>query len=193
MSGPGDATLFPYVGCKGVARFHCPADIAEHARDWGANCGPVALAALLELELPDVFALMDGGFPGFTNLTMMRSWLKRAGFMALDPSEVGPKAIMRGVSKWPEHGLAFLQVLGPWMNGKPKEQYKYTHWIAVSGCSGYVYDVNAEEWQGARAWELRTVPGLLNAHSCSSGWEVRQVLEVRKFESSDRGKGLFDV
>lgn len=189
------ANLISFEGCQGDAHFHCPADVAEHARAWGANCGPAAFAALLSLELDQVRNMIEGfgdKFRGFTNLTMMRTWLMRAGFKALDPREVGPKAIMRGVDRWPEHGLVFLQWLGPWMNGKPQEQYKHTHWIAVTGCGGYVYDVNAGEWQGARQWEVQTVPELLRAHRGASGWNVRQVLEVRKVEFCNGGKGLFD-
>lgn len=94
---------------------------------WGANCGPGALAAILDRPLDDVRPLLRGfDQKHYTNPRMMRA--------ALDA--LGVKytwAVRRAGYLPPLHGLARVQWTGPWMKPgvPPAAAYRHTHWVAA--------------------------------------------------------------
>ncbi len=75
-------------------------------RDWGANCGPAALAACLGVPIANVRSHLKGfeGM-GYTNPTMMFGALR----------SLGVKWQRMKTPAWPVRGLVRIQWHGPWM------------------------------------------------------------------------------
>ncbi|HEY6231463.1 MAG TPA: hypothetical protein VIW64_09365 [Pyrinomonadaceae bacterium] len=126
-----------------------PNDIEAAADSWSANCGPCALAALLEVPVNQVRDVLDGfDQRKYMNITHMKNALDRCG---IERHSLGKQL--------PQHGLAFIQWGGH--EAKPHfVQYQFTHWIAVYPERSnvvdswpYVFEVNAprlvrfDEWQ----------------------------------------------
>ena len=100
------------------------AEIERAAVDWGANCGPAALAAACGLTLDDVRPHLEGfERKRYTNPTMM--------FGALD--SLGVRWRRLKPCAWPDYGLVRVQWHGPWMaDGVPRRaRYRHSHWIGV--------------------------------------------------------------
>jgi hypothetical protein len=106
---------------------------------WGANCGPVALAAILNLRLGDVRRLAPEAetFGGLT-IEGMKEAIARS----------GRKWKWLGTSE-PLHGLAALM----WL-----DQYG-GHWIAVSG--GNVIDNFTCKWTPREEWAANILPRIV--------------------------------
>lgn len=89
---------------------------------WGCNCGPGAIAAIMGMRLDDVRPLMgDFEKKHYTNPTLMWEVLDRIG------------RPWRKVGKdWPRFGLARIQWEGPWSEPgqNPRWGYRQTHWVA---------------------------------------------------------------
>src|SRR5271169_3094343 len=81
-------------------------DDAQRAGDeWGANCGPAALAMVAGLSLDKVRPHMgDFERKGYTNPTLMLECLNR----------IGVKWMHKKPLEWPHFGLVRVQWEGPW-------------------------------------------------------------------------------
>lgn len=137
-------------------------DDAQRAGDeWGFNCGPGALCAVLHLT-PEELRPMMGDFErkGYTNPSLMLDVLKRCGavfrqmYRSDEPGEM-PRL---------QHGLIRVQWGGPWTKpGVPMAaRYRQTHWIAMRD-GGEVFDINAMccgGWIPFREWHDQLAPWL---------------------------------
>jgi len=163
---------------------YTPTDVLAAHEAFKANCAPAALAALLGREVMAV----RGAFPWFpdrpwTNPTQLQDALRGAG------ARVG-RVWYRKVKplELPTHGLAVLQVDGPWCaeGVNPRAAYRYTHCVASSVVAGHlhVYDINAgpDEQHGAwllgTEWARRVMPPLIDATKRATGWFVKVAMEV---------------
>lgn len=150
---------------------------------WCFNCGPGALAAILNLTPAELRPLMgDFERKGYANPTLMWDILNRSG------------AIWRKVYRSDEpgkplppltHGLIRIQWSGPWTRpGVPTAaRYRQTHWIAARARSEEIFDVNATcsgGWIARHEWESALVPWLLRAccPKADGGWWPTHAVEV---------------
>lgn len=155
-----------------------PSDVDEAHAEWGANCGPCSLAALLGCPVADV----RGWFPAFparpwVNPTTMKGALDAAGARwSLTRRAMQPASGQ--VVEFPVRGLAFVQFDGPWCApGAPvTAAYRHTHWVAVSGSA--VYDANARCWLTREDWVTDILPAILAATKRATGWWCRTGIEV---------------
>lgn len=162
---------------------------AERANDeWGANCGPAALAAIMGMTLDEVRPHMgDFERKRYTNPTLMFGALRSIGaeWRAL-PRKDG------AVWDWPRYGLCRVQWEGPWTaSGVPiRVRYRHTHWIGVcapdlkySSAIG-IFDVNCLSnglgWVSRLDWEVMVVPWLLKRCEprASGKWHLTHVIEI---------------
>lgn len=155
---------------------------ADRAHDeWGANCGPGALAAIMDMTLDEVKPIMLAvGFEGrlYTNPTMMNAALR---IVARPWRKIG--------ANWPDYGLVRVQWEGPWTQpGVPMAaRYRYTHWIGhMRGRSSRgVFDINCMNngtgWCALADWE-RVIAPLLSANHprATGGWHVTHGIEVER-------------
>ena len=114
-------------------------DVENAAAAWGANCGPGAVAAIMNMTLDEVRPHFErAGFASkrYTNPTMMFDVLREIG-----------RPWRKVGSVWPRWGLLRVQWEGPWTApGVPiRARYRHTHWIgAMRGQHSLgVFDVNA--------------------------------------------------
>lgn len=157
-----------------TATLYTPADADQARRDWLANCGPCAVAALLGRPVMDVRPLFPM-FPqrAWVNPTGIKAALCRAGVqfgMTRKRSD--------GSAEPPRRGLAFVQWDGPW--SKPDVPvivaYRETHWIGIDG--GMVYDVNADGWVTQETWRTDVVAMFREHDPRIIGWWLRAGIEV---------------
>lgn len=162
------------------------ADDAERAHtEWGCNCGPAALAAILEMTLDEVRPHM-GDFEGkrYTNPTLMLNTLHRLSVV------FSYRGGHLGRSNWPAYGLARIQWEGPWTKpGVPaRAAYRHTHWVGVNGRSRDdigIFDVNAlgngSGWCPLQDWSDDIVPWILKecAPRADGGWHITHAVEVQ--------------
>lgn len=158
---------------------------AERAHDeWGCNCGPAALAAVLGKTLDDVrphIPLFEER--RYTNPSMM--------FAALVNLQVRFKQLPRnaaGVMPWPAFGLARIQWDGPWTQpGVPmRARYRHSHWVGACArvpANVGIFDINALNsggWVRLDDWERVIVPYILeNSHPRANGrWHITHSLEI---------------
>jgi hypothetical protein len=139
------------------------AEDADRAHDeWGANCGPGAIAAICGLTLSELRPhLGDFEAKHYTNPTLM--------WAILDSLKV--RWGLRKPATWPDYGLVRIQWHGPWMAaGVPRAaRYRQTHWVgAAKNCHGEtgVFDINAigngTGWTSLDNWRSLLVPWLLS-------------------------------
>jgi hypothetical protein len=151
------------------------ADSQTAYEEWGANCGPNALAFALQLPLSTVrHAIPDFEAKRYTSPTMMKAALS-----ALSKSFTPGPISIEGLFYRPRISLVRIQWLGPWtvpgMN--PKWAYRQTHWIATwaDGDAAMVFDVNG----GVRtfdSWKSEIVPALTAAiPRADGGWRPTHV------------------
>lgn len=155
-------------------------DAERAANEWGANCGPGAAAAILEMSLDDVRPLFAAaGFAGkhYTNPTMMFDVLNASG-----------RVWRKKGSIWPNWGLVRVQWEGPWTQpGVPvRARYRHTHWIG--GMRGKhslgVFDINAiancSGWVSFTDWNDILVPFLLKecVPRSNGKWHITHTIEV---------------
>lgn len=152
--------------------------------DWGANCGPGAIAAICGMSLDELRPMMgDFERKGYTNPSLMWQVLNRLGVRW---------TLLRGKPlDWPNYGLVRVQWEGPWTQpGVPiRARYRYTHWVgaarAPSGSVG-VFDINAisngSGWTSLSDWSTILVPWLLNecVPRASGGWHLTHVVEIQR-------------
>lgn len=95
-------------------------------QNWGANCGPNALAVVAGLSLEDVHRHLIGfDLKRYVNPTMMEG-----GLVSLELPWTRDRGLIE--RSGPTEGLARVQWMGKWLNpGVPKiVSYRHTHWIA---------------------------------------------------------------
>ena len=100
----------------------------------GVNCGPVAFAALAQLQLQAAIRYFPHSLERpWTNRSMMRRALRAIGYDYVH------------LSDWPRFGLCLVHFTGPWtQRGYPAAMLQNNHWIAV--CGGKVLDINWNVW-----------------------------------------------
>ncbi len=148
-------------------------DDANRAHDaWGANCGPGAIAAVLNLTLDELRPhLRDFEAKRYTNPSLMYSVLRGLGVLFDVRMSSGRGDI------WPFYGLARIQWEGPWMApGVPVQaRYRHTHWI---GCHGEdVFDINCISvggWVPLVEWRDEVAPWL----HAYGGWHLTHSIEI---------------
>lgn len=154
------------------------ADKAFH--DWGANCGPAAVAAVCGLTLDGVRPFLgDFERKGYLNPTLMWRVLDGIG---LDWARKKPPLA------WPGFGLARIQWHGPWSApGKdPRAAYRHTHWVGAARHkdSTGVFDVNClangSGWVSTNDWERLVVPFILEhtQPGADGAWSFTHVVNV---------------
>jgi hypothetical protein len=163
-------------------------DACRAAEEWGANCGPAAIAAVMGMTLEQVRPYL-GEFErkGYTNPTLMFETLDRIG---RPWRRIGKAA--------PSFGLARIQWEGPWTEpGVPaRVAYRHSHWVGWCRRSRYgdeaVFDVNAlggprvstrdrfDGWVCYAHWSTLVVPFILaNCEPKANGrWHVTHGIEV---------------
>lgn len=156
---------------------------AQHAADeWGANCGPGAIAAVLGLTL-------DAVHPHMQDFERKRYSNPKLVFAAL--LSLGAQW-RRADAVWPKHGLVRVQWEGPWtMPGVPmRARYRHTHWIGARRVGENVwnteiFDINCicvGGWVPLKEWSMQVVPWLLRETEPKAfgGWHSTHVLEIEK-------------
>jgi hypothetical protein len=156
---------------------------AERAHDeWGANCGPAAIAAVLDLTLEEIRPWL-GDFENkrYTNPTLMWS--------ILDSLSVSWRRLSAPLN-WPRHGLVRIQWHGPWTapGVSPRAAYRHTHWVGAArrGDEIGVFDVNAlnngSGWCSIADWSAHIVPFILSecVPRADGRWSMTHVVEVQR-------------
>jgi hypothetical protein len=154
------------------------------SNEWGANCGPGAVAGVLGMTLDDLRPhLVDFEQKGYTNPTLMWRILKGLGV------RFSYRGGDLGRSNWPEFGMARVQWEGPWTQPgvPPAARYRHTHWVGSHRHDGAVsvFDVNCicvGGWVTVTEWSEKVVPWLL--HECeprASGlWHITHAVEITR-------------
>lgn len=147
--------------------------------EWGSNCGPGAIAAVLGMTLDELRpSLGDFEQKRYTNPSLMWSILDRL---------VVPWRLELLAVKWPAFGLARIQWEGPWTaNGVPaRVAYRHTHWVAASTRPDgrvAVFDINAAAsgWISAVDWAEQLVPWLLQEcePKADGRWHFTHIVEI---------------
>lgn len=147
-----------------------PTDIDEAYEQWGANCGPCSIAAILERSVNDIRPFL-GDFESrrYMNITHLKNALDSAG---VKYRSIGPNL--------PNYGLVFVQWGGH--EAKPiRVQYRFTHTIGYKKTdfgSGVVFEVNADEIVTWELWQ-RVMPQLVQEEKKGDGsFIIRGALEV---------------
>ena len=163
----------------------CPFSAAEAIKssdEWGCNCGPGALAAILGKTLDEVRPLIPGfEQKRYTNPTMMYEALNSSG--AHWRLERSPASALF----FPKYGLARVQWEGPWTEpGVPvRARYRYTHWVGAHTQPAQIsiFDINAISYGGwihADEWSNDLVPWLLKElyPHASGKYHLTHVIEI---------------
>jgi hypothetical protein len=103
--------------------------------EWGCNCGPSALAAILGLKPADVrHHIPDFDKRRYTNPSMMERALRSLGVEFSNVDDADDRR--EGILSLPRYGLVRVQWTGPWMLRSDRfgvmDQYRHTHWIATA-------------------------------------------------------------
>jgi hypothetical protein len=168
------------------------ADAQRAADEWGCNCGPSALAAIMGLTLDEVRPHMgDFERKGYTNPTLM--------FYALE--SVAARFRIRSIARnvqllgWPVYGLARIQWEGPWTKpGVPmRARYRHTHWVGAmhGNASIGIFDINCinngQGWVSLENWRDHVVPWILKecVPRASGGWHITHSIEMERSTQSD--------
>jgi len=149
-----------------------PPDIKPAADEWNANCGPAAIAAILDRTLAETRPLLDGFEQrGYMNITHV-----------LKALTAGNVLFQARLKKRPAYGLVFVQ----WGGHEKKHafvQYKFTHWIAVAG--DVVFEINAPYLVSWDEWQAQ-MPGLIQEAGWGDGtFFIRSAIEIYSNDSSE--------
>jgi hypothetical protein len=156
---------------------------AKRAYDeWGANCGPGAVAAIMGISLDDVRPIMAAeGFEAkhYTNPSMMNAVLRRIG-----------RPWRKVGAVWPSYGLVRIQWEGPWTApGVPmRVRYRHTHWVGceIGRTSTGIFDINCMNngsgWVSLKEWSEVLVPWLLaeSEPKADGKWHITHAIQVEK-------------
>lgn len=131
------------------------AEIELAAATWGANCGPAALAALLDRPIDDVRGAVSPeataldplpAFQGYMGVCDMRLAMRRLG---LTWTASGATAQGLGIPRPPAPTIVLVQWGGPWRN-VPRAAATHRHWVVRH--LDRVYDVNFG-WVSRSEWD----------------------------------------
>jgi hypothetical protein len=162
---------------------------ADHAyEEWGANCGPGALAGVLGLTLDAVRPHLPGfDEKRYTNPAMMFAALRSLGvaYHRVDPFTTEGQARRH----WPTLGLVRIQWEGPWTKPRVpiRARYRHTHWIGAAKApldDVGIFDINCinngSGWVALADWEAIVVPHILATcvPRASGAWHQTHVLEL---------------
>jgi hypothetical protein len=150
-------------------------EVCSANETWGANCGPIALAAMTNKSLSEIRPYL-GAFETKRCMspTDMLNALSRLG--------------MRWIpgNGWPTYGLAWVQWEGPWSGPKVPARvgYRYSHWVGSSTHQGksIIFDINCLEvggWVFADCWSDVVVPYILQDYPRANGkWHISRSIEL---------------
>jgi hypothetical protein len=153
-------------------------------REWGCNCGPAAISAVLPMSLDQVRPHM-GDFEAkrYTNPSLMWAALRSLGV------RFSYRGGNLGRDNWPRYGLARIQWEGPWTapGVNPKAAYRHTHWVGANARNRSnigIFDVNAvangSGWCPLADWVDVIVPHILReaVPRAAGGWHITHAVEV---------------
>ena len=141
-------------------------DSSKAYQEWGANCGPNALAFALQVPLENVRGLIpDFESKRYTSPSMMKAALGVVGRTFVNnPADVAN--MFRLSHSETAVNLTRIQWTGPWTQpgANRKWSYRQTHWITTWGerhgpCREWVFDVNGGVL-GFTTWKQAIVPVL---------------------------------
>lgn len=163
------------------------AEDADRAYDeWGANCGPGAIAAICGITLDQLRPHMeDFEKKRYTNPTLMWAVLRNLGV------RFNYRGGELGQHNWPRYGLARIQWEGPWTKpGVPmRARYRHTHWVGVWKRHERdigIFDINAinngSGWVSLTDWVAVVVPAILEGCEprADGGWHITHAVEVQR-------------
>ena len=167
-------------------------EAAQKASDeWGANCGPGALAAMLGMTLDEVRPHL-GNFEskGYMNPKLMID--------ALESLNVNFVAKKHNEGRFYESGLARVQWEGPWTEPgvDRRKRYRHTHWVGFKDRGRVIFDINCIDeggWISKVVWERNVVPYLLKKcePEASGKWHLTHVIEItRTNEHENEAMGI---
>lgn len=152
-------------------------------QDWGLNCGPSALAAILNLTLDEVRGPCEKvsfASRGYMNVSMMMDAIKLAG------GQIAAR-YTPARDHWPKAGLVRIQWTGPWIiDGKPARwAATATHWIAHWQNAGSLYEPVVFDINGGLLyrdqWLEHVVPAIISSiKRADGGWYITHSWEIRK-------------
>lgn len=142
-----------------------PKDIEAAEEQWGANCGPASIAAILDRSLSETRPLLNGfDVRPYMNITHVKNALTAAGVK-----------FQARLKTRPIYGLVFIQ----WGGHEKKRvfaQYKFTHWIAVAG--DVVFEVNAPHLVSWQEW-TEQMPDMIKEAGWGDGtFFIRSAIEI---------------
>lgn len=171
---------------RGIPKFTQEDGERAHA-EWGCNCGPGAVAAIVGMTLDEVRPHMEAcGFAGkrYTNPTMMLEVLERLG------RQFRSRGLASNVPKleFPRYGIARIQWEGPWTKpGVPmRVRYRYSHWVGSQYSTPDnigIFDINAiyngTGWCSLEDWSRVIVPTIVECYPRADGnWHITHAIEV---------------
>lgn len=180
MTEPQPSSLLPHFTMADAERAH---------DEWGANCGPGALAVVAGLSLDELRPHL-GNFESkrYTNPKLMFETLLRLGlkWQSIKPAD------------WPVFGLVRVQWHGPWMEPfvPLRARYRYTHWVAAARRNGDVgvFDINCMNngvgWVSLAEWSRVIAPHLIK-HAAPRGngkWSLTHAVEILVRHRSTKAK-----
>lgn len=166
---------------KPAAKFSLE-DAQRAAYLWGANCGPGAIAAVLDTTLESIRPFL-GEFERkhYTNPSLMYEILGnlRTRWRKVDYPHS------------PANGLVRVQWEGPWTDpGQPwGARQRHTHWIATRDTDAgvWIFDINCicvGGWVSSFEWNAQVAPWLIR--QCEPGaygtWHETHKIEVLGWE-----------
>jgi hypothetical protein len=163
--------------------------------EWGCNCGPLALAAVLgkkPVEIRPAFDAIGFSAKRYTSPAMMQAALR---FLRVPWHPKKIEGTILEAMKFPDGGLVRIQWEGPWTapGANPKWAYRQTHWVASWRFYGataadavcalldpVLFDVNGglmtlEEWEkNIVPWITGNIPGADGDWHVTHSWEIRE-------------------
>ncbi len=143
-------------------------DLEAAADAWGANCGPMSLAAVLGLPTVEAARPLVQPFRGFMSPTNMMDALDVAHDRNLAVASSQPHFRPDTPIPWPTYGLMRIQWVGSWLDPgvDRRAAYRYTHWVgarrglpegderlgAYEDDAVFIYDCNANAWLPLDVW-----------------------------------------
>lgn len=149
-----------------ITDLYYPDDMESAYNEWGANCGPCSLAAVLGEPLSEVRGLFDKFDKlRYCNPTHMQDALAKTA-----------AKYRTGLKVRPKRGLVFVQ-WGGFETAPIAVQYRHTHWIAVDGI--VVFEVNAPHLVSWTNWEEIMPPAMAEEYKRANGtYFIRTAIEV---------------
>lgn len=157
------------------------ADALSAYDEWGANCGPNALAFALRVPLESVrYAIPDFDAKRYTSPTMMAQGIAAMG-RTFTPYAF-PRVVAAMFSPAPVLSLVRIQWTGPWTaeGANPKWAYRQTHWVTAWKELEVptIFDVNGGVMD-FEVWKAEVVPALTaQTKRADGGWFPTHVWRV---------------